>query len=46
MAEGFLSHCLGGAYQPVGEDFAGATLEVQEGASYVPGLNQALSAKK
>lgn len=46
VAEGFLSHCLGGAYQPVGEDFAGSTIEVKEGAAYVPGLKEALSAKK
>jgi dipeptidyl aminopeptidase/acylaminoacyl peptidase len=42
IAEGFLSQCLGGRYQPVGDDFKGAKLEVLEGQQYVPGLEAAL----
>lgn len=42
IAEGFLSQCLGGRYQPVGDDFKGANLKVLEGAQYVPGLSDAL----
>jgi dipeptidyl aminopeptidase/acylaminoacyl peptidase len=42
IAEGFLSQCLGGRYQPVGDDFKGAKLEVLEGAQNVPGLEAAL----
>ncbi|MCB1623217.1 MAG: S9 family peptidase [Pseudomonadales bacterium] len=45
ISEGFLSKCLGGRYQPVGDDFKGASLEVLDGASYVPGLEAALSRK-
>jgi dipeptidyl aminopeptidase/acylaminoacyl peptidase len=43
VSEAFLSKCLGGAYQPVGDDFKGASLEVLEGASYVPGLADAMA---
>ncbi len=46
ITEGFLSQCLGGRYEPVGDDFEGASLEVLDGASYVPGLEQALGSKK
>jgi dipeptidyl aminopeptidase/acylaminoacyl peptidase len=42
IAEGFLSQCLGGRYEPVGLDFRGAELKVLEGAQYVPGLPEAL----
>jgi dipeptidyl aminopeptidase/acylaminoacyl peptidase len=42
IAEGFLSQCLGGRYQPVGDDFKGASVTVPEGAQYVPGLADAL----
>ena len=42
VAEGFLAQCLGGRYEPVGNDFKGATLKVLEGAQYVPGLVEAL----
>lgn len=46
VTEGFLSQCLGGAYEPVGDDFQGASLQVPEGAGYVPGLKEALAARK
>jgi acetyl esterase/lipase len=42
IAEGFLSQCLGGRYQPVGDDFKGAKFEVLEGKEHVPGLDAAL----
>lgn len=41
IAEGFLSNCLGGAYEPIGTDFTGANLQVLEGAEHVPGLKEA-----
>ncbi len=42
VAEGFLSQCLGGRYEPVGKDFEGSSIKVLEGASFVPGLEAAL----
>jgi dipeptidyl aminopeptidase/acylaminoacyl peptidase len=42
IAEGFLSQCLGGRYEPIGNDFKGANLKVLEGAAHVPGLAEAL----
>jgi dipeptidyl aminopeptidase/acylaminoacyl peptidase len=42
IAEGFLSQCLGGRYEPVGNDFKGASLKVLDGADHVPGLVEAL----
>lgn len=42
IAEGFLSECLGGRYQPIGDDFKGANLQVLEGKTHVPGLADAL----
>jgi dipeptidyl aminopeptidase/acylaminoacyl peptidase len=42
IAEGFLTQCLGGRYEPIGNDFKGANLKVIEGASHVPGLADAL----
>jgi dipeptidyl aminopeptidase/acylaminoacyl peptidase len=42
IAEGFLSECLGGRYEPIGNDFKGANLKVLEGANHVPGLTDAL----
>ena len=43
ISEGFLSACLGGRYQPIGDDLAGSSLQVLEGAAYVPGLAAALA---
>lgn len=37
-AEAFLAQCLGGRYQPIGDDFAGSSVQVLHGADYVPGL--------
>ncbi len=46
VAEAFLAACLGGKQQPFGRDLDGASLEVRHGAAHVPGLRQALGAKK
>jgi dipeptidyl aminopeptidase/acylaminoacyl peptidase len=43
IAEAFLAEHLGGSFQPIGQDFAGANLTVPAGAGEVPGLSQALS---
>jgi dipeptidyl aminopeptidase/acylaminoacyl peptidase len=43
IGEGFLSKCLGGRYEPIGTDFDGSSLQVQEGAGVVPGLPEALA---
>ena len=42
ITEGFLSGCLGGRVEPIGDDFAGSSLQVLEGAEHVPGLAAAL----
>ncbi|MBS0210834.1 MAG: S9 family peptidase [Planctomycetes bacterium] len=46
VLEAFLAKHLGGRYQPIGGDFAGATISVPTGADDVPGLVQALKEKK
>ena len=43
ISEGFLAKCLGGRYEPIGTDFDGSSLQVQEGAGVVPGLPEALA---
>jgi dipeptidyl aminopeptidase/acylaminoacyl peptidase len=45
VSEAFLSKCLAGRYEPVGDDFTGASLKVLEGAEHVPGLSEALAPK-
>jgi dipeptidyl aminopeptidase/acylaminoacyl peptidase len=42
IAEAFLAAHLGGGFQPIGQDFAGANLTVPAGAGEVPGLQEAL----
>jgi dipeptidyl aminopeptidase/acylaminoacyl peptidase len=42
VAEGFLSQCLGGRAQPIGDDLRGSSLTVPNGADGVPGLAEAL----
>jgi dipeptidyl aminopeptidase/acylaminoacyl peptidase len=42
VAEGFLSQCLGGRYEPIGNDFKGSSIQVLEGAQNVPGLADSL----
>ncbi len=46
ISEAFLAECLGGRYEPVGTDFEGSSLEVKEGAKFVPGLEAALAGKR
>jgi dipeptidyl aminopeptidase/acylaminoacyl peptidase len=43
VAEAFLADCLGGRYEPIGDDFQGASIRVPEGAEFVPGLAEALA---
>jgi dipeptidyl aminopeptidase/acylaminoacyl peptidase len=42
ISEAFLSTCLGGRFEEVGNDFAGSSLQVPEGAKHVPGLAEAI----
>jgi dipeptidyl aminopeptidase/acylaminoacyl peptidase len=42
VAETFLAQHLGGVYQPIGTDFAGASIQVPDGAEQIPGLAEAL----
>ena len=44
ITEAFLAKCLGGRFEPVGDDFKGASVKVPEGADQVPGLAPALAA--
>lgn len=43
IAEGFLAKCLEGRYEPISDDFDGSSLQVREGARFVPGLPEALA---
>jgi dipeptidyl aminopeptidase/acylaminoacyl peptidase len=43
ITEGFLSKCLGGPAQPIGDDLKGAELKVVAGAANIPGLAEALA---
>ena len=42
VTEAFLASCLGGRYEPAGEDLAGSSITVPAGAESVPGLREAL----
>lgn len=42
VAEAFLAQCLGGDYEPVGDDFEGSSITVPVGAEHVPGVGEAL----
>ena len=44
IADNFLSTCLGGRAEPIGDDAKGAALAVPDGAGNVPGLKDALGA--
>ncbi|MHC4177175.1 MAG: S9 family peptidase [Planctomycetota bacterium] len=46
VAEAFLSKCLGGRFEPVGDDFQGASVSVPAGVEHVPGLKQALESRQ
>jgi dipeptidyl aminopeptidase/acylaminoacyl peptidase len=43
ITEAFLAHNLGGRFEPVGDDFKGASVKVLEGADQVEGLAAALA---
>jgi hypothetical protein len=42
IAEAFLSECLGGRYEPIGDDFKGSSVTVPTGAEHIPGLIEEL----
>jgi len=46
VAETFLAQCVGGAYQPVGDDFTGSSITVPAGAERVQDLATAVAGKK
>ncbi len=46
VAEGFLGECLGGRVEPIGDDFAGSSINVPVGADDVAGLADALKTHK
>lgn len=43
VTEAFLAQCLGGRFQPVGDDFKGSSIKVPTGAEFVPGLRAAIA---
>jgi dienelactone hydrolase len=43
IAEGFLSKCIGGRQEGIGNDFDGSSLQVPDGAAMVPGLQETLA---
>ena len=43
VAEAFLARCLGGRFEPMGEDLSGASITAPSGVEHVPGLAEALS---
>lgn len=43
VSEAFLSQCLGGRYEPIGDDFEGSSIAVPAGAREVPGLEEEIS---
>ena len=42
ISEIFLAQCLGGSYQPIGDDFKGSSVTVPEGAGHIHSLGEAL----
>ena len=44
VAEAFLAKCLGGRFEPIGDDFEGSSIQVLAGADDVPGLREGLAA--
>lgn len=42
VTEAFLSHHLGGRFQPIGDDFNGSTISVPVGIEYIPCLKESL----
>jgi dipeptidyl aminopeptidase/acylaminoacyl peptidase len=45
VTEGFLSKCLGGRAEPIGDTVRKSTAKVPHGADYSPGLSEAIMAK-
>ncbi|CAN5562038.1 S9 family peptidase [soil metagenome] len=45
VTEIFLAQCLGGGYQPIGDDFAGSTIKVPAGKDRIFSLTGSLSSK-
>jgi dipeptidyl aminopeptidase/acylaminoacyl peptidase len=45
VSEAFLSECLGGRFEPVGNDFKVSSITVPKGAEGVPGIEEALKTK-
>jgi dipeptidyl aminopeptidase/acylaminoacyl peptidase len=43
ITEAFLAQCLGGRFEPLGEDVAGSSTTVPTGAEQIPGLVEALA---
>ena len=43
VAEAFLARCLGGRYEPIGDDFENSSIQVLAGESDVPGLASKLA---
>jgi dipeptidyl aminopeptidase/acylaminoacyl peptidase len=46
VTEAFLSPILGGRFEPIGEDFEGASIHIPAGADHVPGLGDKLPAER
>ena len=42
VGDAFLAQCLGGRYEPVGDDFEGSSITVLVGPEHIPGLGEAL----
>ena len=42
VADAFLAECLGGEFEPIGDDFAGSSISVPFGAEEIAGLQEAL----
>ena len=42
VAEAFLARCLGGRFEPIGDDLEGSSIQVLAGAGDVPGLAEGL----
>ena len=42
VTEAFLAECLGGRFEPVGDDFQNSSITVPTGAEHIPGLTEAL----
>lgn len=45
-SEAFLADCIGGRYQPIDNDLADSSIQVEHGADFIPGLAQAVDKTK